>query len=80
MSVDPVLALLQVSTALGVLYLALPEARYRDKLFQQIVEAFKDQEVEEVGDEDAETSPPCWFVGLFLWWPPCPSVVASQSG
>lgn len=54
MSVDPVLALLQVSTALGVLYLALPEARYRDKLFRQIVEAFKDQEVEEVGDEDAE--------------------------
>ena len=54
MSLDPVLALLQVSTALGVLYLALPEARYRDKLFRQVVGAFKDQEVEDVGDENAD--------------------------
>ena len=54
MNLDPVLALLQVSTALGVLYLALPEARYRDKLFRQVVGAFKEQEVEDVGDENAD--------------------------
>ena len=54
MSLDPVLAVLQVSTALGILYLALPEARYRDKLFQRVVGVFKNQEVEHLGREDTE--------------------------
>lgn len=63
MSLDPVLALLQVSTALGVLYLALPEARYRDKLFRQVVGAFKDQEVERAEKAKSEIQAKSWARG-----------------
>ena len=54
MNLDVVLALLQISMALGILYLALPEARYRDKLYGHIAEAFKAQD--DLGGDHDEVS------------------------
>ena len=46
MNLDVVLAMLQVNIAVGVLYWALPAARYRERLFQSISESFKNRPTE----------------------------------
>ena len=48
------LAMLQVNIALGILYVALKESRYRDKLFGEIVDAFLAKELDEEDEEDEE--------------------------
>ena len=46
------LAMLQINIALGILYVALRESRYRDKLFDGIENAFRNENMREEGNDD----------------------------
>ena len=74
---DPTLAMVSITIALGLMYVSLPGARYRERLFNAIVNVFRSREMSECAagrvlgrlvDNNVSTH----YQTLSMWWAELP--------